>query len=437
MGLRSRIALVTACAVAVLVAGRAEARQAPVLSPATVSGANITFNWSPTGGATSYRLDAGLAPGAYIASLPLGDVTTFSVTAPAVATYFARVVAQTPGGDVTSNEIAVVVTSLVAPPTTPTGLAVARNGLSIVVSWDAVAGAAGYVLTVDAPLHGSVAVPTATNSFSYGPVPAGDYVFRVAAANAGGTSANSANVLMNMPSAGACDAPPAPTVSTSVFGGFVTLNWTPVAGASAYLLSGYQDTVHIGSATLGGGTTRFSIVLPLATWRIDVSAVFSCGAQGTPGSANFVIDENSLKMQPREPDPAPGTALPGPSYGPSVVRDMAARYPGDLRNSCVEHGGNNRWLFRVVNALRERDKRWGLNWKRAQVGDMSQDVITYNFSADPDEGTSKLRAWDIIGGHCGSNPDWSWNEITSPAPPAFGNGARWTLLPYIQAGWTP
>ena len=50
-----------------------------------------------------------------------------------------------------------------------------------------------------------------------------------------------------------------------------------------------------------------------------------------------------------------------------------------------------------MRALRERDKRWGLNWKRANVGDMSQDVITYNWGDEPDEGTHKLRAWDVIG----------------------------------------
>ena len=80
------------------------------------------------------------------------------------------------------------------------------------------------------------------------------------------------------------------------------------------------------------------------------------------------------------------------------------RLPRRSARSCLEHGGNNRWLFRVVKALRERDKRWGLNWKRANVGDMSQDVITFNWGTDPDEGTFKLRAWDIIGGHCGSRP---------------------------------
>jgi hypothetical protein len=59
-----------------------------------------------------------------------------------------------------------------------------------------------------------------------------------------------------------------------------------------------------------------------------------------------------------------------------------------------------------------------------------------------------MRAWDMIGGHCGPNPGPNWDEKTAPNPPQFngptsigGNGqplsALWTLIPYIQAGYTP
>lgn len=438
MGLRSRITLVAVFAAAMLAAGTAaEARQAPVFAQPSVSGSTVTFNWSATANATAYRIDYGFASGIYAGNLPVGNVTTFTLPNAPNGVFFLRVVATTPGGDVASNEVTL---QLPAPPPTPVGLSVSRNGLGIVVSWQPGTGggaATSYTLLANAPGYGNVSLPTTTTVFSAAPVPVGDYTFQVLANNAAGSSAPSAVVNMTMPSGGACDPAPAPTVTTSVFGGFVTLSWTPIGGASSYLLSGYQNGTLIGNAAVGGTTNRFSVTLPQATWRIDVAAVFSCGSQGVPGSANFVIDESTLKMQPREPDPAPGGALPGPSYLRSVVEDIAARYPADLRNSCVEHGGNNRWMFRLVAALRERDKRWGLNWKRGNVGDMSQDVVAYNFSADPDEGTRKIRAWDVIGGHCGSSPGPNWAEITSPAPPQWGNGAMWPLQPYIQAGWTP
>ena len=63
-------------------------------------------------------------------------------------------------------------------------------------------------------------------------------------------------------------------------------------------------------------------------WRVDVAAVFSCGSVGPPASAHLVIDQSTLKMQPRAPDPAPGAgaadgaALPEPA-GPAPGRVAA------------------------------------------------------------------------------------------------------------------
>jgi hypothetical protein len=93
-------------------------------------------------------------------------------------------------------------------------------------------------------------------------------------------------------------------------------------------------------------------------------------------------------------------------------------------------------LYRVVQALRQHDSRWGLNWKRGNVGDLSHDVVTYNFSADPDEGTTNVYILDVIVGHCGSNPQAAWIDQTEPTRQA-GTIGRWTLQPYIQAGGIP
>jgi hypothetical protein len=133
---------------------------------------------------------------------------------------------------------------------------------------------------------------------------------------------------------------------------------------------------------------------------------------------------------PNPPLPSPPNHLPLPNRS-AVVQEMARLYPADLRNSCVEHGGNNRWLFRLVERLRREDTRWGLNWKRARVGDMSQDVVTYNFGVEADEGTLNVYAVDVIGGHCGSNPGPTWIDQTV----LWSTGAKWTLQPYLQAGY--
>ena len=90
------------------------------------------------------------------------------------------------------------------------------------------------------------------------------------------------------------------------------------------------------------------------------------------------------------------------------MREMARLYPGELRASC----GNNTWLFRLVHRLRQEDTRWGLNWKRSRVGDMSQDAITYNYGPEADEGTRFVHVVDVIGGHCGGNPGGVWIDQT-------------------------
>jgi hypothetical protein len=87
----------------------------------------------------------------------------------------------------------------------------------------------------------------------------------------------------------------------------------------------------------------------------------------------------------------------------------------------------------VLAALRQEDKRGGLNCKRNNVGDMSQDVLDYNYGSEADEGTRQVHVVDIIGGHCGNNPSANWQNQTQ----LFSTGATWTLIPYIQAGYVP
>ena len=114
-----------------------------------------------------------------------------------------------------------------------------------------------------------------------------------------------------------------------------------------------------------------------------------------------------------------------------MAQEVARQYAGDLRNSCVEQGGNNTWLFRLVQRLRQEDTRWGLNWKRGRRGDLSQDIVTYNWGSETDEGTRQIYVLDVIGGHCGSNPGAAWINQTGVG----GADAIWTLLPYSQAGF--
>ena len=88
-------------------------------------------------------------------------------------------------------------------------------------------------------------------------------------------------------------------------------------------------------------------------------------------------------------------------------------------------GGNNDFLFEVVRRLRRMDPRWGLNWKRGRVGDLSQDVVSYYFgpAGAPMEGSLEVYIVDVIAGHCGPTPGTTWIDQTGVG----GVDARWTL----------
>lgn len=129
----------------------------------------------------------------------------------------------------------------------------------------------------------------------------------------------------------------------------------------------------------------------------------------------------------------PFVAGPPISFGnlEGVVAAVAAARPFDLLNSC----GNHTFMFEVVAELRRRfrSNRWGLNWKRGNVGDLSEDIV--NYYSGP-EGTvmrnsTQVRIYDMIGGHCGGRPSPFWVDQTGPTR-AAGTVGRWTTDPMCR-----
>src|SRR6185503_8585450 len=118
------------------------------------------------------------------------------------------------------------------------------------------------------------------------------------------------------------------------------------------------------------------------------------------------------------PDPAPD--------GLAVAQQVASEHPDWLQNSCVDFGGDNQFLFEVVRQLRLLDDRWGLNWKRGNEGDLSQDAVDYLFGEGPCEGNQDVFIIDMIGGHCGDAPTVVWNDVTADTLNG-GTIGRWTL----------
>jgi hypothetical protein len=115
-----------------------------------------------------------------------------------------------------------------------------------------------------------------------------------------------------------------------------------------------------------------------------------------------------------------------------IVRDVANRNPFAVANSCRQFGGNERFMEDVVAELRlvTGTNRWGLNWKRGQVGALSEDIVNYYWGPEGENmcNSDKVYIIDMIGGHCGSNPSAFWIDQTY-ATYRFGVIGRWTTDP--------
>ncbi|MGE3276098.1 MAG: fibronectin type III domain-containing protein [Vicinamibacterales bacterium] len=327
-------------------------------------------------------------------------------------------------------------------------LSVTVNGSQVTIAWTALPGATGYRLEAGSASGGTdIAVVNGPASITQVVVaaPAGTYFIRVrgTAGSLVGPASNEVAISVGGsnpgpgPGPAPCGQVAAPTLAATVTGPVVQFAWAAVPGAAGYRLelSRSPGGTELARTLSAATTSRQEVISLTGTFYARLVVGDNCGATATSPEISFTV-ESLAGSGPRTPDPLPGTALPLPAYGAAVAAQMAALYPGDLRNSCREHGGNNTWLFRLVQALRTQDSRWGLNWKRGNVGDMSQDVVTYNFGSSADEGTTNVYIIDTIGGHCGNSPSWNWQDQTQ-ATRNGGTIGRWTLLPYVSAGFPP
>lgn len=429
-----RICLVaTLLALAVFSAApNAQVPSAPVLQVSAV-GTTVSASWTSVAGATSYRVEAGLSPVAMLYGQDVGAVTSFSLQAPQ-GTYYLRVLARNASGlGAPSNVVQVVVQNTVPPPAAPTNLQASVSGNTVTLTASLPAGLTGLLLQGGAtPGATQAAVPlnvAPQNTLSG--VPPGSYYVRLVAVNAGGMSPPSNEVPVVV--SAQCTAPPAPTMSVQTNGNLVAMNWTPVAGVAGYRLEVATSPGGPAAHVQPFGASQTSVTypgVPPGTYYARVAAVAACGAQAMSVEVTIAVASTpGGSRTPNPPAPTPANYLPLPDRS-AVVADLARQYPSELRASCVETGGNNRWLFRLVERLRREDTRWGLNWKRARVGDMSQDVITYNYGPENDEGTLYVHVVDVIVGHCGPNPGGAWINQTQ----LWSTGAKWTLQPYLAAG---
>lgn len=167
-----------------------------------VNGGALALAWTPTfgGGAPSGAiLDVS---GPVSASLPLGNVETFTYPTVPPGTYTFSV-RQTNAGGTSAGSNAVTLTfpgACSGAPQTPRNFAAFNSGGVLNVIWDHPASGpapTAYTLTVGGSFVGSF--PMASRSFVVPGVPPGTYMFSVTAANACGASAPTATQAVSFP----------------------------------------------------------------------------------------------------------------------------------------------------------------------------------------------------------------------------------------------
>ena len=411
----------------------AQAPPAPVLQVA-VSGQTVSATWTAVPGATSYRVEVGLSAALMLAGYEMGGLTSFSISAPQ-GVYYLRVLARNATGlGAPSNVVTVSVLSAQGPPPPPSNFAASVNGTTVTLTAQLPSVSLTGLMLVGGSTPGAsqAVVPlsvSAQNTLSN--VPPGTYYARLVAVSPGGSSAPS-NEVQIVVTAASCVAPAVPVLTAQVSGSAVVLSWGAVSGAAGYRVdvATTPGGAQVASQLVGPQTTGVSNPsAPAGTYYVKVTVLNACGLSATSAEETVVITPPPAGTN-RTPNPPAGQQLPLPNRL-SVVEEVARQFPADLRNSCTTSGGNNAWLFRLVQRLRQGDTRWGLNWKRGRIGDMSQDIVTYNWGSEADEGTRQMYVLDVIVGHCGSNPGPFWLNQTGVG----GADAIWTLQPYTAAGF--
>lgn len=346
--------------------------------------------------------------------------------------------------------LAIMLSGQAAAQTVPT-LAVSAGagngvGATVTIEWSALPLAQGYTLEAGtAPGVANIATVNLPASITRIIVfaPNGTYYLRVR--GFAGAIAGDFTPVQTVTVGGPLVCPPlaAPTVTAENSSYLsVKTTWTPADGAVGYMVeySRFDGVTELAEPVGPTVNTVNKYAGFTGNFFVRVVAHNACGEAAASAYVPFEIT-SSPGTAPRAPDPPPGQLLPLPYYGEAIVYETARLYPGQLARACKN---NHEFLFLLVRELRKRDSRWGLNWKRGNVGDMSTDIVTYNPTHLPDEGNGQVYLFDVIFAECevnapsfGNATDATWAARGNPACGAGTYCTKWTLQPYINAGFVP
>jgi hypothetical protein len=142
--------------------------------------------------------------------------------------------------------------------------------------------------------------------------PPGTYYVRVRALNAAGRGEPSNEVRLVLGVVGPCAPPPPPTnVSGTAAATLLTLQWSPAAGATAYVIDAGSTpgSSNIASFDTGNSNTTFSANAPAGTYFIRLRARNGCGISAP--SAEITVTIGASAPTPNVPPGIPALRVLG------------------------------------------------------------------------------------------------------------------------------
>ena len=251
---------------------------APAITATVISASEIDLSWTPSTGATSYKLERSIDGGVTWSALATQSTTTYNNTGLTASTaYQYRVSASSAAG---TSALSTVASGTTLPPT-PTSFAQAvASATEIDLSWTPVISATSYKIerslngTTWTALSPSPALTGASNNYNDIGLSAGtSYTYRISTVNAVGTStAVVGSPLLTLPAV--------PTLTAVVNSATqVGLSWTSVTSANSYKLEVSTDSGNTWStlATQSGLTYTNSGLNADTNYKYRVSASNSTG----------------------------------------------------------------------------------------------------------------------------------------------------------------
>ncbi|MGO8669826.1 MAG: fibronectin type III domain-containing protein [Capsulimonadaceae bacterium] len=276
---------------------------APTGLTATPGNGQVALAWTAGSGATSYNIYRGTASGAESATAIATGITATGYTDTTVTngTAYYYEAASVNGSGISGMSNQASGTPQVGAPAAPTGLTATGGTTQMALAWTASSGATSYNVYRGTASGGesttAIATGVTTTSYTNTGLTAGTtYYYKVAAVNAGGTSAQSSE-------ASAITVAGVPSGLTATAGvNQAALTWTAVAGAASY-------DVYRGTASGGESAT------PIAT-GVTTASYTNTGL--TAGTAYYYkvtsVDAAGTSAQSAEASTTPtGTAPSAPT----------------------------------------------------------------------------------------------------------------------------